>query len=557
MFLISILLAITVAVLFKPDTTRFYCGIAAFNGPRSMTKEVWHKVLANMRLLSVMMDARGGDNCGILIDDKIHKCALSEREFKVFFQRMTLMPPTKSSTIIAHARKSSSGGYGVDNAHPFAIGEFEDGSFEMAGVHNGTIDEWEDLCRDFDVDARDFKVDSKALLTIINNQQKENKYEVFNKYKGKGAFVWYRQDEPNTLYLFKGSTPDYQNGPYTDERPLFVYYDDYSGGLYFCSTKEALLIIADDKDEVFNVKSNVVYKFENGGINKDFEVFKADRVYSPKKVKTSHTTKTYSQHTTQTTTQRTKQTSTASTTAGNSGQFREGLIDKIDISSKQDGFIYRNLDKYWRNGHVLNGFYKIDSKLRKMILLAEDEVENATSKVDIYAFVNGVMVKPNKAAVQKFKNQCITLATPKEKSYYTVYPVSNDNVYQKLYFFEGFLANGVYSPMFADNRHFHYKNGILQMITFEDTSSKYEKLIKQASMVQEAKKKLIESVDVPKEFMSFENMAKVQYKNLKKIVEEAEDLDAKLLQNENFLLSHLKQWVIPALDNNLNEVVDE
>lgn len=275
---------VILSIFFKPDVgKRLYCGIFAFNGPSNLSKELCHLVLSNIKTIGMYNDERGGDNAGIAINNEILRTTGFEYKFKTLIEKQDInkFDPTVSSIIMGHSRRGSVGGKGHENAHPFEIYETKKAAnWYMAGIHNGTIENWKELLENHGLDKEDFKNDSKTVLKILSRQRrlkKQKKYVVLEKYKGNGVFMWYFQDEPNILYVFKGAHKKYKSSVnFEEERPLFYYECPITRGIYFSSIKDPLLVIATDRNEVKNLVTNTVLKFKEGKLLKD-EIIEIDR----------------------------------------------------------------------------------------------------------------------------------------------------------------------------------------------------------------------------------------------------------------------------------------
>lgn len=259
------------AIFFKPDKSRIYCGIFAFCGPTNLSKNIYSMVLANTKILGLYNDDRGGDNAGIMINNNVYRTSGFQRTFKDLIKSVPLEnpDPKESTVIIGHCRKGSVGSKEHINAHPFEIFKSDnDADFYMTGVHNGTVSNWEELAEQYHIDPKSMNNDSKTVLTIISRQRNLKKkspiYKVLEQYEGFGTFIWYFQDEPDTMYVFKGGSKKYSSGPIVEERPLFFYECSTTKGIYFSSLEEPLVMISGDKTKVKNLTLNKVYKIKSG-----------------------------------------------------------------------------------------------------------------------------------------------------------------------------------------------------------------------------------------------------------------------------------------------------
>lgn len=289
-FLFQIIGYIILRIFFKVDTNRrLYCGVFAFNGPSDLSKNLSHLVLNNIKILGMYNDERGGDNAGIVINNEVLKTTGFEYKFKTLLEKnhIEVLDPSSSTIVIGHSRKASVGGKGHENAHPFEI--YEDKKdpnldWYMTGVHNGTIENWEELLKNHLLDEKEFKNDSKTILKIISRQRKlkkVKKYNILEKYKGNGVFIWYFKDEPDTMYVFKGAHKKYKTSNIVDEeRPLFFYECPITKGIYFSSIKESLIAISIDRNLVKDLKTNIVFKFRQGLlVEKDSIIIDRENIY--------------------------------------------------------------------------------------------------------------------------------------------------------------------------------------------------------------------------------------------------------------------------------------
>jgi len=277
-------------IFFKPDIgRRLYCGVFAFNGPTNLSKALCHLVLNNIKILGMYNDERGGDNAGIVINNEVLRTIGTEYKFKTLLERnhIDVLDPAISTIVIGHSRKGSVGGKGHENAHPFEIYEDKKNpspDWYMTGVHNGTIENWQDLLKNHVLDEKEFKNDSKTMLKIIARQRKlkkVKKYNVLEKYKGNGVFIWYFRDEPDTMYVFKGAHKKYKTATKADEeRPLFFYECPITEGIYFSSIKDSLIAISVDRELVKDLATNTVFKFRQGKlVVKDSITIERENIY--------------------------------------------------------------------------------------------------------------------------------------------------------------------------------------------------------------------------------------------------------------------------------------
>ena len=373
------------------------CGIAAWAGenPKHFNKYKFD-------ILGIFNDSRGGDSCGISTDGEIYYgLTTSDKKYKDFLVEKNYLVPKKIPIVIAHTRKSSVGTINTHNAHPFGFGINEKyDSFEFIGCHNGTLYNYEELAREFNVSVNDNdsngvfkrrKIDSEVFLEIIYKNQN---FKVLSKYNGGAAIVFYNTLEPNVLYAFHGESSTYSNTKPEEERPLF-YYQEKSNSVYISSIAESLVAIGGELNKnVFSFKTNCVYKIKNGNVDKA-ELFEISRntVFSKKPYTTSSfcgygnaSSADFDESDYYTETQRTniKQRENANALTA---RIIEKSVPKIkedinniyeEISEKgPDGIMFNKL-RYSRNGHEITGIYTyIDN--HGFIKITEKYDQNTTS----------------------------------------------------------------------------------------------------------------------------------------------------------------------------------
>lgn len=242
MALISGLLGIKSSVLF--------CGIYGVSmKPTANIKAV----MANFKILGLFNIPRGKDSCGVFIDGEIKKGVDRNKLFNDFIVNSDLAMPKENLVMLGHNRASTRGANTEANAHPFLI------NGRLVGVHNGTISNDSALCKKYNLNEKDFQVDSQILYTLLDNEGPC----VLKDYKGFAALAYTYPSDPNTLYLYHGSSKSYKLGQVTEERPLFFVKTE--DGLYFSSTSESLHAIRDNEEqEVYILRHNEIRQVVDG-----------------------------------------------------------------------------------------------------------------------------------------------------------------------------------------------------------------------------------------------------------------------------------------------------
>jgi predicted glutamine amidotransferase len=315
------------------------CGIIGFNGKNPDVNI--------LKIIALYNDTRGGDGCGYVIDNKVHKYAdFSHDTFTKLFSKEKgsdfKITSKKNQTILMHTRKASVGGSITENCHPFWVGE-EKG--ELIGVHNGTIRNIDDLALKYLpdnilLDIKKNSTDSEILFKIINHTRKA---DVLTEYDGGAALAWYDPKEPTKLYLFKGaskSSTHYNYVSYSEkeveERPLFyAYSNEKKEGIYFSSLMEPLIAVG--LTDIYTVSNNTLMVFESGQLVKSYEIKKTATPY-----------------------RRPVEIVTHSSSNNNSRRAGEHMVQKalpISTDAKAEGLIYLDNYKYYIGDQIADGVY--------------------------------------------------------------------------------------------------------------------------------------------------------------------------------------------------------
>lgn len=247
------------------------CGLIGWVGdnPEKFTYSKLHT-------LGVLNEVRGKHSCGISFDGEIWTGVYQEklwRDFSPAIKDLLLEYPLGNPTVIGHTRWASVGGeHNSDNAHPFGFGESknQEVGFEFCGVHNGTINNIDELAKRYGIlkevgrkKEKRTKIDSEILLEIIY------KYgtKVLGEYVGGAALIWYEPDNPNVAYFWHGKSKTYPSSSIlSEERPLF-YLKEQDGSLYISSLEDSLVCINDTGGDIKSFDYNTVYKITNGDID--------------------------------------------------------------------------------------------------------------------------------------------------------------------------------------------------------------------------------------------------------------------------------------------------
>ena len=453
------------------------CGIFAYQS-KNIDKTNWKEVIANFKILGLYNDTRGGDNIGFYVNNKIYKNkTYLEKTTKTYLEKnndLFNFDKPVTSLLLGHSRKGSVGGKDLNNAHPFEI-EIENDT--LIGVHNGTIKNWKDLLKQYNLENNKITVDSEAIFTILANNK--NDYSVFEKYDGAGTFIWFYESDPSTLYLFKGASKVYKTSiSVTEERPLF-YYEDEEGS-YFSSIKDSLLIIATDKEKVNNITTNIVYAIKNNIIISEKIVNRTGIFFE---------SQTHSYFT--------------SNTPINNGKhinsYTENKIKCISLTQHLKNKTSINYC-YKLNNIIMNGIYIINSLTGlvyhhfKDVIVSEEEIESKIAEIKknnnslyispvfiikgraIYNNYNAYVYTYYKAKelikesiISKLDNKELVTSLVKLYSLYSLHPISNATTDM---YFDGILFSGSFKFLFpSENVEYSIKEGIYQKSIINNSPS--------------------------------------------------------------------------------------
>lgn len=145
---------------------------------------------------------------------------------------------------IGHVRASTTGGNGVDSAHPFECWDSDEKNV-LVGVHNGTLTGWSHK-----KDAKYYSVDSEWALNHIRSEG----FDAFEDFTGSYCFVWWDD-----------RTPDMLNIALNKERPMNVVMLK-EGGMAFASEAGMLYWLLERHDvhmdgEVLELQPDQWYRF--------------------------------------------------------------------------------------------------------------------------------------------------------------------------------------------------------------------------------------------------------------------------------------------------------
>ncbi|TXI87791.1 MAG: hypothetical protein E6Q36_06835 [Chryseobacterium sp.] len=340
--------------------------------------------LPRLKLISIFLRSRGKHSTGIFLDGYITKDI--DKGYNKdygdplgFFNHYYFNRNKRTNLRVAfvHNRFATYGEKTIDNAHPF---EYEINGVTHIFAHNGTIENIYDLCREYNINFDDYKVDSKALGFLFATHGTE----ILKKYKGAAAFIYFRSDMPDSLYVWKGMSRQELDTP-EEERPLFYTVKDKA--VYFASETTALICACDTNEEnVLSFDSNTLIKITGTEFEK---IEYVDRSHIQKKERLWSGGGTYRQPTNpfQKEEKKDKQVSYSDS----SPEPHTGVIGS---------HIYMHAGRYKRNGHLLEGKYIIDEDGQ---VLTNEAFLYAPDAVEAY-FYKGIPLLNDPEIYQKFVN---------------------------------------------------------------------------------------------------------------------------------------------------------
>ncbi len=209
------------------------CGLIGYAGRDNFS-------LDKIKLLFILNEHRGKDSCGLYIKDK----GIVKVEGEATKNLLPYVDIKVSNLLIGHVRQGTVSTKTKENSHPFR-------EEQLIQAHNGKIDNYLALAKEYNFLPADYKVDSHVMLKVFKHHldKGDQNYILTGLQKVEG---------PISMLLCDINSPDeimfFTNG----ERPLFIG-EISEGNYYFSSVDDALLIIGIPKEKIIAVPVNKVH----------------------------------------------------------------------------------------------------------------------------------------------------------------------------------------------------------------------------------------------------------------------------------------------------------
>lgn len=325
------------------------CGLVGYSGKKRPN-------IPALKLLSILIRERGKDSVGFFINEYLKKGIYISYQKDLgdplnFFGHWMFgfAKKWKTNVCIIHNRSATRGLKSLENAHPF---EYEKDGVKHYFAHNGTLTNEDELAKEYGLKKEDFNVDSKLLGHIIVHHG----FDVLTKYKGAAAFLYYRSDEPENLYIYKGKS--LESGILSEERPLFLKF--VTDGAYVCSTEAALDCALDYESmpECIPVPDNTLICLKNGKISSEVVYDRSSIENKPPVVIHHGHHNAYTQGYNQTHASVTRKNISTKKNAMPKLCCRDNYEKNPQALAKNRIYYYKGL--YYLNGHTCNGSMMVD-----------------------------------------------------------------------------------------------------------------------------------------------------------------------------------------------------
>lgn len=365
---------------YKIKTNSLFCGIVGYSGSVPAKPE-W------IKMIMMYNEERGEDTTGWAVNNKITKNSDKVSKF-ITENSLTTTPQDENFTIVAHARKASSGArFSKELAHPFGVYEndTEKDKYDLILAMNGTLSNTELLAKKWKIDFTSVtNSDTQMLAKAMVKLGWDNYKEALELYDGTATLAFFNPNEPNTLMIFKD--PD---------RPLYCWSpSDHE--IYISSMQEPLYALGGPKKDVLYFRPNELYRIENGKIITNELITRTPArpvvIKFPTSKNNNYSTRGnyHSEYDYENTGYDNRSTLVVA-------PKKEKILlrKRCENSAFHNGMsnrVYPINERYFRNGHPLQGKYNITTSGKAKT----DSEASKISDIKQYYFVNGYMCKSEK-----------------------------------------------------------------------------------------------------------------------------------------------------------------
>jgi len=262
--IVLLFLFFSLLISYFSDKTILTCGIWAWSGSNMSLFNA-----DKFNILGMFNDNRGGDSAGKFMNRRLWRGIDTNALYKNLIKAFPTLNIEENTVAIGHARKASVGDKTIENTQPFYIHDpvvkDSSGNPKVLGVfmHNGTINNIEELCRKHGIEHKKGLSDSYYLGLMLFTVGTS----VLSEYSGSAACMWIPWNNRNSLFAFKGESllTKWATVP-VEERPIFIYKQitDRGNSFWLSSTSDSLecafQIGKSDKEQVLSLDTNTVYK---------------------------------------------------------------------------------------------------------------------------------------------------------------------------------------------------------------------------------------------------------------------------------------------------------
>lgn len=369
----------------KVSTSAMNCGLIGYCGAVPANP-------ADIKMLMMFNMERGTDGTGWAINNVITKD--TERVSKFLSQHpLEISKDDANYTIIAHARNTSSG-YKTSKTlvHPFGIykGGQEKENYDLILAMNGTLKNHELLCDKYEVPWKMWENSDTEVISKMMAKLGEKEYKVIlETYEGCMNLLFFSPKFPNTLMVYKDP-----------ERTLFAW-NKKEDQMYISSIAESLYTIGATKEDVVEFDNEVLYRINKGKITKRDTIV---RIPLKKEVKSTYHNRNLGIQ--QGMGMGSYQDAYDSTYYNDKDEIKLGdLLKKSENKEahrNKDNRVYICLDRYFRNGHIIDGLYILNSKGEIFDPQVHKESEKSTLFRECW-ILNGYLCTDRKSYASLYK----------------------------------------------------------------------------------------------------------------------------------------------------------